>query len=144
MVRDLAWASDNNGGAADNHARLFEITPTGPDSLVATIGVGSRSLYRLYIDPTFNSDEGGDGAFGQICVHVFSTDVRIRCDQATDQPVPVGSLRGIAASGGGTDDPESPGTSTPVDPNAVPAPLDQVSTADLIAELNRRAQSGGL
>lgn len=140
---DLAWATDNNGGGADNHARLFELTPTGPDALVATIGVGNRSLYRLYIDPTADDD----GAFGEICVHVFSTDERIRCDQADAQPVPVGSLRGIAAANPqDPDNPESTPTTVPGTPPqpGVPRPLDTVSTADLIAELNRRAQTGGL
>lgn len=136
---DLSWATDNNGGASNNLARLFELTPTGPDSLVATIGVGSKSIYRLYIDPT--SDD--NGTFGQMCIHSFADDKKIRCDSADAQPLPVGSIRGIAQSGDGTD-PESPTTPIPADPNAPATPLDQVSTADLIAELNRRAQNGGL
>lgn len=132
---DLDWAEANQGGDNSNKARLFELTPTGRGQMAAVIGVGDRSLYRLTIDPTL----GETGTFGEICVSVWETGKEIRCDDADDQPVPVGGLRGLAERQNSGED-RTPSTENTPSGGA----LSEYSTGELIAELDRRAREGSL
>ena len=82
---DIQWADENTPGEDQNHARLFELTPSSPGRMVATIGTGSGSLYRVDVETTLDETN----RFGTLCVHRASDGSRIRCDRAGGDPVPV-------------------------------------------------------
>lgn len=124
---DIDWAENNDGGEDKNKSRLYEITPTKPGVMVATVGAGSRALYRVEVVSTL--DENNQP--GQVCVYRFSGQTPtkpIRCDSATGEPTPVGALRGLAGASTGTP------SGAPVEAGE----LDKFTTEQLIAELYRR------
>jgi hypothetical protein len=127
---DIDWMETNTATDASNRARIYEITPSASGQVTLTVGTGTQTLYRVFVEAGL--DEQNE--FGEICIYRFKTDVKIRCDASDADPTPVGSLRGIA---GGTNGSGS-------NPNTTPAAavggtdLSNVPTQDLLDEIARR------
>jgi hypothetical protein len=133
------WASPVAGTAASgesysqatdasNRARIYEITPAASGQVTLTVGTGTQTLYRVYVDANLDAQN----SFGNICIHRFRDDEQIRCDSADSDPTPVGALRGIAGNTG------APSTSTPGGESSSGIDLSKVPTQRLLDELRRR------
>lgn len=128
---DINWASANEADVSEvgNASRIFEITPTNPGQVVATIGTGDQTLYRVTVESTLNEANN----FGSVCVYVYRTSELIRCDDSISEPAPLGALRGLSGGNG------TSGTVSDFEGN-----LSEVPTNELIQELSRRSQDGEL
>lgn len=124
---DIDWMEANEATDASNRARIYEITPGATGQVTLTIGTGTQTLYRVYVDATLDAQN----RFGDICIHRFRDDVQIRCDASDADPTPVGSLRGIASN-----DTPTVGNGTSAETSGID--LSDVSTQELLDEIARR------
>lgn len=124
---DIDWMEANEATDASNRARIYEITPSADGHVTMTIGTGTQTLYRVYVDANLDDQN----RFGDICIHRFRDDEKIRCDSADSDPTPVGALRGIASNATPANTPSTTTDSSGID-------LSNVPTQDLLDEIGRR------
>jgi hypothetical protein len=91
---DIDWMDANTATDASNRARIYELTPAASGQVTLTVGTGTQTLYRVWVEAELDDAN----RFGSICIDRYLSGQRIRCDSSQADPTPVGALRGVADS----------------------------------------------
>jgi hypothetical protein len=137
---DIAWISEVTEDAARKAAsRIFEITPAGAGTVVATIGNETNPEYWLTVRPQLQ-----DGSLEfTYCIREYRTGTELDCRTSIEPPARIGTLRGLSS------EPDTPNGGSPSTPTVVTPDVDVSKLTDdelaklgaaVLDELARRAK----
>jgi hypothetical protein len=101
---DITWITEVNGASdTSTGSRIYEVTPTKPGVVIATIGTATNPQYKVIVNATVK-DDSLDFAW---CISDLNTGKELECRTRAQGEAAIGTLRGIA---GQTQSPATPGT----------------------------------
>lgn len=90
---DITWIDEISGdGETTSGSRIYEVTPTKPGEVFATIGTATNPQYDVVVQASI----ADDSLEFKWCVSDHQTKKQIECRTRTQGEAPIGTLRGLA------------------------------------------------
>ena len=97
---DITWLNEIAGeGETTSGSRIYEVTPTKPGEVFATIGTATNPQYDVLVRASIEDDS----LEFSWCVSDHQTKKEIECRTRTQGEAPIGTLRGLAQNKPSTD-----------------------------------------
>ena len=131
---ELGLSASSSGGSNGTQARVYEVTPREAGQMLATIGNGELTQWKVLADVKL----GADNTPGDLCIYRVQrgqADRLVMCKDADSTPVMKGEIVGIAGA-------TAPENTTAPTAATGGTDLSQVPTNELVAELGRRFPQG--
>jgi len=90
---DITWITEINGESdTASGSRIYEVTPTKPGEVIATIGTATNPQYKVIVSATVKDDSLDFGW----CISDLNSGKQIECRTRSQGEAAIGTLRGIA------------------------------------------------
>ena len=90
---DITWIDEISGdGETTSGSRIYEVTPTKPGEVFATIGTATNPQYDVVVQASI----ADDSLEFKWCISDHQTKKQIECRTRTQGEAPIGTLRGLA------------------------------------------------